>query len=379
MYEEAKRHRDHMKAKARSLAEGHKGKVDASTYDAPRTFDAEEQTGPKPVGRRAFRSGGKVCGEGSMHHAGKKPRIGNKAPDLPAAGVSSKHPGMNLPHPRARGGRAKRESGGEVSSPATNVSKSQPVAGESRSPVGYHIIDRHTGARVGRAKTLSAASRSVDRRDNAHGGYRYSHKAIYEPHEFQKGGAVHPDEKQDRALVNRMVKKDALTGKASGGEANGHWIAGATKNKGALHRELHVPAGKKIPEKKLEKAEHSKNPTERKRANLAETLKHMDRPARASGGRAKGKTNVNVIIATHPNQPQAMAQPAPQPGPQIPPPMPPRPAPQAQPMPAPPMGAGQPPQPPQLPRKRGGRIHERYGAGSGPGRIEKAERQARAD
>lgn len=45
--------------------------------------------------------------------------------------------------------------------------------------------------------------------------------------------------------------------------------------KGALHRELHVPEGKKIPEKKLKKAEHSKNPTLRKRAVLAETLKRL--------------------------------------------------------------------------------------------------------
>jgi len=45
--------------------------------------------------------------------------------------------------------------------------------------------------------------------------------------------------------------------------------------KGALHEELHVPKGKKIPEKKLEKAEHSKNPKLRKRAVLAETLKDM--------------------------------------------------------------------------------------------------------
>lgn len=45
--------------------------------------------------------------------------------------------------------------------------------------------------------------------------------------------------------------------------------------KGALHRELNVPEGKKIPEKKLEKAEKSKNPVERRRAVLAETLKNM--------------------------------------------------------------------------------------------------------
>ena len=47
--------------------------------------------------------------------------------------------------------------------------------------------------------------------------------------------------------------------------------------KGALHKALHVPEGKKIPEKKLEKAEHSKNPTMRKRAVLAETLKKLSR------------------------------------------------------------------------------------------------------
>lgn len=54
-----------------------------------------------------------------------------------------------------------------------------------------------------------------------------------------------------------------------------NWIAGAIKHKGALHKTLGVPKGEKIPEKKLEKAEHSKNPLTRKRANLAETLKGL--------------------------------------------------------------------------------------------------------
>lgn len=51
------------------------------------------------------------------------------------------------------------------------------------------------------------------------------------------------------------------------------WIAGAIKHPGSLHKALGVPQGKKIPEKKLEKAEHSKNPSLRKKAVLAETLK----------------------------------------------------------------------------------------------------------
>lgn len=51
------------------------------------------------------------------------------------------------------------------------------------------------------------------------------------------------------------------------------WIQKAIKHPGKLHRELGVPEGKKIPAKKLEKAANSKNPTLRKEANLAKTLK----------------------------------------------------------------------------------------------------------
>lgn len=53
------------------------------------------------------------------------------------------------------------------------------------------------------------------------------------------------------------------------------WISEAIKKPGALHKSLHVKKGEKIPESKLKKAEHSKNPTLRKRAVLAETLKKM--------------------------------------------------------------------------------------------------------
>ena len=53
------------------------------------------------------------------------------------------------------------------------------------------------------------------------------------------------------------------------------WIQGAIKHPGALHKELGVPEGKKIPASKLKKAEHSKNPKTAKRAHLGETLKKM--------------------------------------------------------------------------------------------------------
>ena len=49
------------------------------------------------------------------------------------------------------------------------------------------------------------------------------------------------------------------------------------EKKGALHRALGVPEGKKIPEKKLEKAEHSKNLTTKRRAIWAENVKKSHR------------------------------------------------------------------------------------------------------
>lgn len=63
---------------------------------------------------------------------------------------------------------------------------------------------------------------------------------------------------------------------AKGGKAN--WIKGAISKPGSLHREMGIPKGEKIPEKKLDKAAHSSNPTLKKRAVLAKTLKgfHKD-------------------------------------------------------------------------------------------------------
>jgi hypothetical protein len=50
------------------------------------------------------------------------------------------------------------------------------------------------------------------------------------------------------------------------------WIAGAIKKPGALHRQLGVPQGKKIPEKKLAAAA-KKGGKMGQRARLAKTLK----------------------------------------------------------------------------------------------------------
>lgn len=77
------------------------------------------------------------------------------------------------------------------------------------------------------------------------------HMAFITPTEAMPGGDSEPD------------------GLADGG----HWISGSIKNPGSLRASLHVQEGEKIPAKKLAKAAHSSNPTTRRRANLAKTLK----------------------------------------------------------------------------------------------------------
>jgi hypothetical protein len=54
------------------------------------------------------------------------------------------------------------------------------------------------------------------------------------------------------------------------------WIQGAIKKKGALHKELGIPASKKIPVKKLGAAA-KKAGVEGKRARLAKTLSKMNK------------------------------------------------------------------------------------------------------
>ncbi len=51
------------------------------------------------------------------------------------------------------------------------------------------------------------------------------------------------------------------------------WIQGAIGEKGALHRQMGVPEGEKIPEAKLESAANSSDELLAKRARLAMTLK----------------------------------------------------------------------------------------------------------
>lgn len=55
------------------------------------------------------------------------------------------------------------------------------------------------------------------------------------------------------------------------------WIQDAIKKPGALHRQLGVPAGEKIPVDKLNKAAKSDDVTLKRRAILAKTLRGLNK------------------------------------------------------------------------------------------------------
>jgi hypothetical protein len=70
------------------------------------------------------------------------------------------------------------------------------------------------------------------------------------------------------------IEGQGRPGAAGEHDPGGKWIGKAIKHPGALHAQLGVPAGKKIPAGKLAKAASgSMGPLAAKRANLAKTLK----------------------------------------------------------------------------------------------------------
>jgi hypothetical protein len=102
---------------------------------------------------------------------------------------------------------------------------------------------------------------------------------VYDPTQNQmgmaEGGEVEDPESDDHMAMGGHVHCYAYGGQAYHHPecmAQGGFLSGLKK--GALHRDLGVPQGEKIPTRKVEKATHSDNETLRKRAQFAENAKH---------------------------------------------------------------------------------------------------------
>lgn len=166
------------------------------------------------------------------------------------------------------------------------MAKRYDTGGKIASQSGQ-MIDKYSKGSMSKSDAESDLPKSVRDRDSDYkminGESEYTNidddriardgDVINNPKNYKIGGKVNKKGKKSVKAEGKQ-SKPRLDRMSSGGKPK-HWIAGAIKHPGALHKELHVPQGQKIPEKKLEKAEHSSNPTLRKRANLAKTLKGM--------------------------------------------------------------------------------------------------------
>ena len=366
----AKSLREKMKAKAKSLAGEKDRKVDSSDWSPASPLNAEAKTGLRPLTERQYKKGGKVDGkapkaradrmarksggrtvekdigvgmankdmkeanksrEGVKHIGGFKDGGGIK--DKKALGAIDPSPKRAAAQHYKKGGKVHKDGGGIVSklnkmigykSPSETQSEGLKGVGKSGT-ADYTQEDKGALNRMIRGEdSLPApdeAAESAARTGDKRGGMvkRKAHA---------KGGkAEHPDVKEDKALVRKMVKKNALTGKKEGGDVK-------------------------------------------------------DRAGRATGGRTrKGKTDIKINIIAGGQKPAleglGAAMP-PRPPANIPVPMPPAGGP---PMGAPPMPMGAPPANLPMGRKAGGRITKvaksykdmEAGALSGEGRLQKTD------
>lgn len=410
MHEYLKQAREGAAKKLKDIQSGEPHtKVDSSSWSPPEMLEADKQTGMRPVSPRQYKSGGKVHGVHAKKRADRKARKeGGRAMSVDGyinrdnKMANDERKGVKHVGGMKRGGKIKREHHADGDAVGDLIRQDQIEQGMKGRGLPERIpLPPRRPANMD--KTLPY--RGPMPTSNPNSGYK-------------KGGkAEHPDVAEDKALIKKMVKPSAMRrdehcwgGEAKSKKAEGgstKWIQGAIKHPGSLHKALHVPAGEKIPAKKLEKAAHSDNPKLAKKANLAKTLKRMHhadggeagrglyvrqgyphevpgadggRTAKKGGGslsKGKGKTNVNIMIHPHssmspvPMAPTGPAIPPPPPRPQMPS-MPPQGLPMGAPPMMPPMGAARPGMPP-IGRKSGGKVEHviDHAAGGGLGRLEK--------
>jgi hypothetical protein len=362
MSDMAKQARAAMKAKANRLTEDRPlEKVDSSSWTPPELLRADVKTGMRPISRRAYKSGGKVEGSKAAANMGKSVRTGNKPitadslvnKDMKEA--NEEREGYKHIGGLKSGGRAKKMVGGPMEGAQRMMQRAQSVGDVPGATMNFSPIKK------GSLSPLKATG-------------------------MKKGGSAekHEDVAEDKALIKKMVKSAARTGKDEGGAADDDADDGMKKG-GRAKRATggQVFSGPGYPGK-------------------VPGVVPGGRDAHARGGKAgKGKTNINIIIGA--GKPGAMPT-DPMGGPTLPPgigagppggipiqvpPNAPPPGAGAMPMPMPipmpgPAGPAGPPGMP-MPRKSGGRAYRSYkdmdaGAGSGKGRLEKteiAERSAR--
>lgn len=349
----AKKAREALKSKARRLASEKDTKVDSSDWSPAEPLNTEAKTGMRPLSRRAYKDGGKVSGNIGTQMANKNMKVANE--DRPGV----KHIGG-----MKKGGRTKKNIGGVLE-------KISPAYALMRSVQRGPDEEQQTKDRLQQAAMMNAAR-------GAKKGGKIAKKS---------GGNI-PSAEQTLSTPKTI---GAMKIKPVRGAAQ-HYKRGGKAEGGGLAEKLDKLTGYRSPAKKQQEGmpDPSKNiAVDYRKMKESDTdkldrmmspYKKGGRTARATGGATldiagmkkaskksagKGKTNINIVIATGKGQqtPPADVM-APPPAPPMPMPMPPAAgAPPA--MPPMPPGA-MPPMPPggdgqQMPYKRGGRIGKMRG------------------
>jgi hypothetical protein len=494
MYEMAKKGRAAMREKAKRLSGEVDQKVDSSNWSPSEPLNTTAKTGMRPVSKPKFKKGGKVTGEGSVKHAGRKGRkaggrlVDGEKGEAKAIAVAKMNRDQKeanesregIKHVGAlkRGGAAKRKghADGErvdeigelikslppvppaAAKPAPKPpAKAAPAApkaditdpknwpsdltrsqyrksgGKARKEGGKVVYgpaenyDNKPGATTkeqeAQEKSRGAASKPTrgKAQQYADGGAPDPRMGIVKPRMLdfgsgapgmKKGGKAHDDVAMDKKLIKKMVKPSARTGKDDGGMigalggvlpalmassddkkakqllggmSSGMKKGGRTKKFGG--GALGGNAPEMVPPAMQSGVQQPMGMPSMQSGMAMPNMGEGKPGGYKRGGKAKGKTHINIMI--NPGKADQGALPGGMPpggpagpgGVPIPMGMPPGGAPAAPPAPMPmPMPMPMPSAPP-MGRKAGGRISKvaksykdmSAGAGSGEGRLQKAD------
>lgn len=338
---DAKSLREKMKEKATRLAGGKDEVPGSTTWTPAEPMNTEYKTGARPISKQNLKTGGKVQGETAKHHAGRVARksggkvdkIGNDIINRNVKDANEDREGKKHIGGWKKGGRTGKLYGGGLYGMENQHTKDAfKKGGKVKKDAGGIILnDKDIRSKPGVAGVMPATTAPVDSKRTApvvtaDAAQKSKNDPVYMVHSAIQGG-------------RGWVPKDVAPS-----------LAGPGKNFEGMVRTVDAPKGSTTPP--------------------------SARAGRQDGGRTKGKTNINIIIA-----PQGGNKDAAPPVMDAPPPMDMPPMPMKPPIAAgPPMGM--PPGPPAgleaalaMPRKDGGKvIHMDHGAGGGLGRLEKIKK-----
>lgn len=216
----------------------------------------------------------------------------------PGPQSSVKHATMANQRPvaYAKGGAVKKADGGKVDPQRSKVrAAASDDSDQDLSDAGFF------DGNMSPSKMRMEQQMDADAADNAEGRYlRMRGDGYKKGGAAKKGKAKHADAAQDKALFKQMMAQSAAAAPADpgamngmqamkkGGKAGGNWIKGAVKKPGALHADLGVPQGEKIPKAKIAAAA-------KKSGKIGQRARFAENVAKFADGGAVGKNAMGPV------------------------------------------------------------------------------------